>query len=55
MRRVPVPPDTSASGGRRNVCALVLVVLALAASSAHAELLGTHPHPNGTVYLMTDL
>jgi hypothetical protein len=33
----------------------VLIVLGLGASGAQAELLGAHPHRNGTVHLMTDL
>lgn len=33
----------------------MLVFLGLVAGGARAELLGTHPHRNGTVHLMTDL
>jgi hypothetical protein len=33
----------------------MLVVLGLVASAARADVLGTYPHPDGTVYLMTDL
>jgi hypothetical protein len=46
MTRVPVPPGA---------CPLLLVVLGLLAGAARAELLGTYPHRNGTVHLMTDL
>ena len=53
MRRALVP--TGAAGGSRGACVLVLAVLGLMASGVRAELLGTHPHRNGTVYLMTDL
>ena len=55
MPRAPAPTGDGASGGRRSACALVLVVLGLVASGARAELLGTHPHRDGTVQLMTDL
>ena len=55
MPRYPVTPGTAASGSRCGACALVLVVLSLVAGGARAELLGTHPHRNGTVHLMTDL
>lgn len=55
MPRAPIPPGTAGSGGCRSACALVLVVLSLVAGGARAELLGTHPHRNGTVHLMTDL
>ena len=55
MPRAPVPPGTAGSGGCRGACPLLLVLLGMAAGGAHAELLGTHPHRNGTVYLMTDL
>ena len=50
-----IPPGNTALGGCRSACALVLVVLGLVAGGARAELLGTHPHRSGTVYLMTDL
>ena len=54
-RAFPPTVPAGVSGGRRSACALVLVVLGLMASGARAELLGTHPHRNGTVYLMTNL
>ena len=55
MPHAPVALGTAGSGGSRSACALLLVLLGLVAGGAHAELLGTHPHRNGTVYLMTDL
>ena len=55
MPPAPIPPGSAASGRCRTACALVLVALGLLASGARAELLGTHPHRNGTVHLMTDL
>jgi hypothetical protein len=55
MRRVTNPTGPTGSGGCPSACALVLVVLALVAGRARAELLGTYPHRNGTVQLMTEL
>ena len=55
MPLATIPPSTVASGGCRSACALLLVALGLVAGGARAGLLGTHPHHNGTVYLMTDL
>lgn len=55
MPRAPKPTRAAGSGGCPSACALLPVLLALVAAGAHAELLGTHPHRNGTVHLMTDL
>jgi len=55
MPRAPPPPGTAGSGGCRSACALLVILLSMGAGGAHAELLGTHPHRNGTVHLMTDL
>ena len=55
MVRGAVPPGTADSGGCPGVCALLLILLGLVTGGANAELLGTHPHRNGTVYLMMDL
>ena len=55
MRHALAPPRNAASGGCSGACALVLAVLCLPTSGARAELLGTHPHRNGTVHLMPDL
>lgn len=55
MRRAPAPTRFAASGGCRSACEFALFALGLVASGARAELLGTHPHRNGTVHLMTDL
>jgi len=52
MPRAPQPTGTAGSRGCRNACTLLLVLLA---GGAHGELLGTHPHRNGAVHLMTDL
>ena len=55
MRRAHVPAGSGAARGRGSACVQVLAVLGLMASGVRAELLGTHPHGNGTVRLMTDL
>ena len=55
MPLAAVPPKTLVLRGRVVACALLLAVLGPLTGSARAELLGTHPHPNGTVYLMNDL
>ena len=55
MLRPTIPPGATGSNGCGSACALLLILLSLLAGGAHAELLGTHPHGNGTVRLMTDL
>ena len=55
MSSFPVPRGTAGSGGRPRACALLAVLLALSGGGARGELLGTHPHRNGTVHLMTEL
>ena len=53
-KRILLPPGAARSGGCPRASALLLVLLGLVAGGAHAELLGTHPHRDGTVHLMTD-
>lgn len=55
MPRTSVPPGTANFSGCPSACALLLVLLVLVPSGGHAELLGTYPHRNGMVQLMTDL
>ena len=55
MSSFPVLRGTAGSGGCPRACALLPVLLALLAGGARGELLGTHPHRNGTVHLMTEL
>ena len=54
MPHARIPPSIVGSRKGRFACALVLI-LCLPSGGVRAELLGTHPHRNGTVQLMTGL
>ncbi len=55
MSHAHVRAEAAASKGRCGAFAVALVLLGLFASGARAELLGTHPHRDGTVQLRTNL